>query len=368
MRKKNEKMAKFYKLKVTDVRRETDDCVSVAFDVPDELKDQYKYIQGQYLTLKFDFNGKEVRRSYSFCSSPATEKEIRIAAKKVSGGQVSTYLNDKANVGDELDVMTPMGNFHTELHPSNKKTYVLFAGGSGITPIISIIKTVLHVEPLSNLALFYANRDKSSIIFKDQLIDLAEANSGRLQIHHILDNNPEGEELLTGIITPEKAEALMETYLDEDATHDFFICGPSPMMKNVKDALEGLSVRSEKINIEYFTAVIEDIEKAEKAADETPVGNVLSNVTVVMDGDETTFELSTDGLAILDAAHDAGVDAPFSCKGAVCSTCRAKLMKGKVKMDMNYALTDSEVEDGYILTCQSHPITADVEVNYDEAY
>jgi len=356
-------MAKFHTLKVSDIRRETADCVSIAFEVPASLQGEYKYIQGQYLTLKLKVNGEEIRRSYSLCSSPTADKEWRIAIKKVKEGKGSIYLNEKVKAGDQMEVMTPMGNFHTPVFSTNKKRYVLFAGGSGITPMMSIVKTILREEPSSSLHLFYGNRDETSTIFKKTLDELAASSAGRFTLTHILEHPATSlDELYKGMLTKEKVTALIgkQNGLGAD---EYFICGPGPMMENVKQALKDLKVDDKKVHIEYFTAVLDAVNKAE--AIDSPGSGMTSKVTVIMDGKETQFDLSSEGQVILDAALDEGVDVPYACKGAVCCTCRAKLVEGKVRMDNNYALTDNEVKEGYILTCQSHPLTEKVVVDYD---
>lgn len=355
-------MAKFNSLKIKDIHRETADSVSVAFEVPETLKNDYKFIQGQYITLKRLFNGEDVRRSYSICSSPVTENELRVAVKEVPGGKFSTWLNRDAKVGDVLEVMTPMGNFYSEMNAANTKHYVLFAGGSGITPIYSILKTVLAVEPNSSISLFYANRNEDSIIFKNEIKEIAEKNSNRLNVYHILDAAPSGyADLYKGILSKEKAKALIENHVDLNLNNEFFICGPTPMMDNVRKTLESLNIDKKKIHIEYFSA--QETKPAEKSV--AKGGVIESNVTIIMDGVETTINLASNGKTILDAAMDAGLDAPFACKGAVCCTCKAKVLSGNVSMDMNYALTDDEVAEGFILTCQAHPQSADVTVDYD---
>jgi len=357
-------MAKFHSLKIADIRRETADCVSVAFELTEALQEEYKYIQGQYLTLKFKVNGTEIRRSYSLCSSPLADREMRIAVKKVKDGLGSGFINDKLKAGDQMEVMTPMGNFYTPLSPSNKKNYVLFAGGSGITPMLSIIKTIIQAEPFSTLILFYGNRDVQSIIFKKELEDLAGINSGRFGLYHVLENpTPGTSELYTGMLSKEKVKALMDKHIQKSSDNEYFICGPGPMMENVKASLQELKLDEKRIHIEYFTAVLEAVNKAEAAS--AGVADTFSKVTVIMDGQRTEFDLASNGNVILDQALDAGVDVPYACKGAVCCTCRAKLLEGKVKMDNNYALTDNEVKEGFILTCQSHPLTPVVVVDYD---
>jgi ring-1,2-phenylacetyl-CoA epoxidase subunit PaaE len=357
-----ERVSKFHKLTVSEIKNETPDCVSVTFEVPYELINEFTYLQGQHLTLKLLINGQEVRRSYSLCSSPLIKEPLRVAVKRVKGGYGSVHINENLKKGDVLEVMTPMGNFHTELKSSNRKHYVLFAGGSGITPMMSIIKTTLIAEPQSRLTLFYGNYSEASTIFKKELDELANLNPGRLTLYYIFEN-PAASNYpveLVGMLTKDKVKQLIAKYLERNPVIEYFICGPGLMMDNVKEVLECNNVNKHFIHIEYFTSVIEEPKK-----DPSDINGAVCEVTVIADGNETTFQLAADGDAILDAAIDAGVDAPFSCKGAVCATCRAKLMEGKVTMTMNYALTDDEVEEGYILTCQSHPTTPVVVIDYD---
>ncbi len=357
-------MSKFHTLTVADVRKETVDAVSIAFAVPNELKNEFSFIQGQYVTLKLTIAGEEIRRSYSICSSPIAETELRIAAKKVEKGKCSTYLAEDVKVGDKMEVMTPMGGFYTPLNASNKKNYVLFAGGSGITPMFSIIKSVLKAEPNSTITLFYGNLNEEATIFKNELDALSTANQQKLTIHYIFDKPTyAAADLYKGIMTKEKALALIENHVGLNLDNEFFICGPTPMMQNVEDVLiNSLKKAKQKVHLEYFTATL-DAAKATAA----PAGErVVSQVTIILDGDEQTVELASDGKSILDAAMDADLDAPFACKGAVCCTCRAKVMEGKVRMKANFALTEEEVAEGFILTCQSHPITPVVVVDYDQ--
>lgn len=358
-------MAKFHKLKIADVRRETPDCVSVAFDVPDPLKAEYKFIQGQYLTLKLNVRGsvgtEEIRRSYSICSG-VHEGELRVAIKRVKDGKGSNFINDNFRPGQEVEVMTPMGGFHSPMNPYHRKNYVLFAGGSGITPMTSIIKTVLQDEPNSAITLFYGNLDEEATIFRKQLNELRDKNSQRFKLFYVLDKPKLPlDEFFIGMMTEEKVKALVSKFVDLGKDNEFFICGPTPMMDNVLRVLENLSVEKNRIHIEYFSSSSEPV----GATIAPPLEKVISNVIVSQYGVETSFELASDGKSILDAAIQHGVDAPFACKGAVCATCRGKLLEGKVHMNKNFALTDAEVADGYILTCQSHPITPVVKVDYD---
>ena len=356
-------MARFHNLKVKDIRRETAEAVSVAFEVPPQQQPEFQFKQGQYITLKMQLKGEEVRRSYSLCSSPYGEKELRVAIKEVAGGKVSTFINRELKVGDTMEVMTPMGNFTTPLSGSKTKNYVLFAGGSGITPMMSIVKSILYVEKQSKITLLYANKNEDSVIFSNE-IDTLVANNPNLTVVHILDQPAKQiSELQTGIVTVDKALALVENFGGVKAD-EYFVCGPGPMMENVKTALEKLKIAKEKIHIEYFTSVIDAVNKAEAGGAATG-GDVNAKVKVLQYGIETEFNLETGGISILEAAIEAGVDAPFSCKGAVCCTCRAKVLEGKVKMNANFALTDAEVEEGFILTCQSHPLTETVVIDYD---
>ncbi len=356
-------MTKFHKLVVAEVKPETADCVSIAFDVPSELQKDYTYLQGQHLTLKLTIDGKEVRRSYSICSSPLLKEPMRIAVKRVKNGLGSNYVNEKIKKGDSVEIMTPMGNFHTELKNTNRKHYTLFAGGSGITPMMSIIRSTLIAEPGSKLTLFYGNYNEAATIFKKELDELVTMNNGRLVVHYVFEK-PQTvgfPQELTGMLTKDLVKVLLSKYVERNPVIEYFICGPGPMMENVKDVLENNNVNKNFIHIEYFTSIVEEVKK-----DISKSPGAISEVTIIMDGKETTFQLSSNGSAILDAAIDAGIDAPFSCKGAVCATCRAKVKEGKVNMDMNYALTDDEVASGYILTCQSHPLTPVVVVDYDQ--
>jgi ring-1,2-phenylacetyl-CoA epoxidase subunit PaaE len=354
-------MSKFHSLKVKEVIRETADAVSVAFEVPANLKQEYKYLQGQYLTLKFVINGEEVRRSYSICSSPLDENELRVAIKKVNNGKVSSYINDHLKAGEQVDVMIPMGNFHSPMNVTHKKNYFLFGGGSGITPMMSILKTVLRAEPQSNVTLFYGNNDEASVIFKKEIDSLAAANPSRFKVYHILNNAPAGHPSdLQGMMTIEKNINLLKTYVDVSADNEYFICGPTPMMDNVMAALKQANIPEKQIHIEYFTAPV-------NADDIKPSTDTVSGAkaTIILDGDEKTIELE-ENETILEAAIRNGMDAPYACQGGSCCTCRALLQDGKVDMAVNYALSASEVKEGFILTCQSRPTTDTVVVNYDK--
>ena len=363
-------MAKFFSLKVSDITRETADCVSVAFEIPQEARDSFKFVQGQYITFKLDINGVELRRSYSICTSPLTDNELRIAVKKVVDGRASVYFNESLKVGDVVQAMPPLGNFYTPLSPENKKHYILFAGGSGITPMLSILKTTIEAEPKSKITMFYGNQDEASIIFKKQLDLLSEKHKERLRIYHVL-NVPvieanKVDPLFMGIMIPEKNKELVKRFVDIRDDNEFFICGPSGMMNSVVEALNSLQFPKSRVHLEYFTPPEDTSEVVENPEGMTQNNSTFkSSVTIICDGEETVLTLGADDI-ILDSALEANIDAPYACRGGSCCTCRAKLIEGKVVMKVNYALLDNEVNQGYILTCQSIPVTEKVIVNYDQ--
>jgi ring-1,2-phenylacetyl-CoA epoxidase subunit PaaE len=360
-------MARFHTLTVSSLQRETADSIVIGFVVPPELREDFTFIHGQYLTLKVMVNGEELRRSYSICSSPLEPGELRIAVKRVEGGRASTALVEKLRPGMTIEVMTPMGNFHTLLNPANYKHYVCFAGGSGITPILSIIKTVLRAEPNSRLTLFYGNTDVDRIIFRSKLDELKQKHADRLDVYHILTFGKDEDMLFNGLITVEKATALAGRFVQDSADTEYFICGPEPMMVNVSEALEKLGVDKKRIHIELFTSpVTAEVKKDDPKPAQAGAFSGTAQVKVVLDGRETVMQLDAQGPPVLDAAIDAGLDVPYACKGAVCCTCKARVLEGQVEMDMNYALTDEEVADGYVLTCQSHPRSAQVTIDYDQ--
>lgn len=361
-------MSHFHRLKVAKVVQETKDAVAISFDVPADLANNYKYLPGQYMTLRLTINGETVNRSYSFCSSPYQNELPTIAVKRVEGGKASNFIATALTPGVEVEVMEPMGNFHSPIQVSNAKHYVLFGGGSGVTPVFSILKSVLAVEPNSKVTLFYGNRDTQSIIFHEQLKQLEGANPSRLKVVHILDKPETGWSGYTGFITKELATKLLRENTDMNfANAELFICGPTPMMKAVETALEDLKVAKEKVHIEYFTA------KAEEDRVAADVGTTdasaapftgKTKVKLIFDGNEVEFDV-LEKETILNAALDAGFDPPYSCMVAACCTCRAKLLSGKVEMDDRESLTDAELSKGYVLTCQAHPKSHGIVLNFD---
>ncbi len=359
-------MARFHSLEVADVHPETSDCIVVGLKVPAELKEDYAFIHGQYLTLKMNVNNEELRRSYSICSSPLDVGVIRIAVKKVKDGRASSQLVDKLKPGMMLEVMTPMGNFHTALGHSQEHHYVAFAAGSGITPILSILVTALRTEPKSRFTLFYGNTESDRIIFRKRLEELMAHFPDRLDVHHILSKGIDEDKLFNGRITTDKATELISRFVTDTLHKEFFICGPEQMMVNVSEALEKSGVEKKRIHVELFSTPVSTEAKKETAHATSAGVAGKSQVKVILDGREHELTLAPKGDAVLDAAIDAGLDVPYACKGAVCCTCKARVLEGQVEMDMNYALTDEEVADGYVLTCQSHPRSARVVIDYDQ--
>lgn len=359
---------KFHSLKVKDVRRETKDAVSVAFDVPEELKEVYRFKQGQYLTLRQMIDGEDVRRSYSVCSG-IHEGELRVAIKAVAYGKFSNWINNVLKAGDEMQVMTPMGMFTTPLNPENEKEYLLFAGGSGVTPILSIAKSVLVEEPKSTVTMVYANRFFGSIIFREQLEDLKDAYIGRFRLFHVLDDEPNEVDLFSGRFDRTKLEKFTQTFIQLDRVDEAFVCGPEPMIRLVTDFLKEKDMPHDKVHFELFASpgqpAAKPAETTEQPKQELVDTGKRCAVTVVYDGQESNFYMPMDGTPILDAAQNSGMDIPFSCKGGMCCTCRAHLSEGSAPMRVNYALEPGEVEQGYVLTCQAVPSTERIVVDFD---
>jgi ring-1,2-phenylacetyl-CoA epoxidase subunit PaaE len=355
----------FYRLKVDKIIRETKDAVSIRLLVPPPLKAMFKYEAGQFLTFHAMINGEDIRRSYSVCQSPYLDEMPTVAVKKVDDGRMSTYLNESLKEGDLIEAMPPLGHFIVTPNPERSVHYVLFGGGSGITPLKSILLTILHEEPLSKVTLFYANRDEDSIIFNDALNTLLQKFSDRLSITHILDNPSSDWKGLSGMLSESKVEQLVKSTIVDFRSAHYFICGPGGLMALVKSSLHSMEIANDNIHLEYFAAVVhteeELIETAEHENDEVLI---TRKVKVELYGMEEEIEVKP-AKTILEAAQDAGMDPPFSCTVGVCTTCRAMLHKGRVKMDEREGLSDAEIDEGFILTCQSHPLTSDVSLSYE---
>ncbi len=355
----------FHKLQVADLRRETPECVSIAFEVPEELKNKFAYKQGQNITLRAFLDGEELRRSYSICTSPF-ENELRVAVKLAPFGRFSTWVNTTLKKGDYVDVLAPTGKFYTELNPSHKKNYLAFAAGSGITPLMSIIKTTLATEPQSSFTLVYGNRNRSNIIFKEELEALKNRYIDRLAIHYILSREKTEAEVYYGRINADKLNQLSEKLINVAKADDIFICGPEEMIFSIKNWLIEKGIDQRKIHFELFTTPGQSSAmRKEQLTSPTEVAGKTSKVTVKLDGISFSFDLPFDGDTILEAALKQGADLPYSCKGGVCATCKARLLEGKVDMDVHYALEQEEIDEGYILTCQSHPRSEEVKVDFD---
>lgn len=356
-------MSKFYPLSVAQVHKETRDTIAVTFAVPQELQDAFHYQQGQHLTLRAMIGGEDVRRSYSICSA-VQDNKLRVAIKRTQGGLFSSWANDNLQEGATLDVMPPMGHFNVPLDAANRKHYLAFAAGSGITPLLSIIKTTLLAEPDSSFTLFYGNRASSSVIFKEELSDLKDIYTGRLKLAYVMSREQQDIELFNGRITKEKAAQFLKYWVNISDIDVAFICGPEDMMLGVSEALQEAGLPKSQIKIELFAASIPKHQHKPRLAESA--ARHETEVTVIMDGNHSTFTMDQDKESLLDAGLKAGIDMRYSCKGGVCSTCRCKVLDGKVEMDVNYALEDYEIARGYVLSCQSFPITDKVVIDFDQ--
>jgi ring-1,2-phenylacetyl-CoA epoxidase subunit PaaE len=356
-------MSKFQPLAVARVDHETRDAVAITFSVPDSLTDQFRFAQGQHLTLRADIGGVDVRRSYSICSA-VQEGTLRIAVKKAPGGVFSTWANESLKVGDTVDVMPPLGHFGVALDPAARRRYVAFAAGSGITPVLSIAKTTLAAEPGSEFTLVYGNRASGTVMFKEELAALKDTYLGRFNLVHVLSREAQDVDLLHGRIDEAKAGALLANWVPVDDADVVFVCGPEGMMDAVTAALKARGVPDAKIRIERFAASIPKHQHVVHVAPEP--GHTQCEVTVILDGATRTFTLEKAKQNILEAGLANGIELPYSCKGGVCSTCRCRLVAGEVDMDVNFALEDYEVARGFILSCQSYPVTDRVTIDYDQ--
>jgi ring-1,2-phenylacetyl-CoA epoxidase subunit PaaE len=353
----------FHPLLVQSVERLTDDAVAITFDVPAGLRDDYAFEAGQHLTVRTDIAGEEVRRNYSICT-PASSGRLRVAVKRLEGGAFSAYATTGLKPGDTVDVMTPTGRFHVPLDPANAKHYCAFAAGSGITPVISIVASVLEVEPASTVTLVYGNRSTSSIMFLDELSDLKDRYPTRFQLINVLSREPQEVELFSGRLDEGKVRRLLSTLIPVESVDEWFLCGPFVMVEQVRDTLLSEGVGREHVHMELFHV------EGEAPRETAAVGVAArdqgsSSVTVVLDGRSSTFDVPRGGQRILDAALAVRPDAPYACKGGVCGTCRAKLLDGEVVMDRSYALEQDEIDAGFVLACQSHPVSDTVSLDFD---
>lgn len=351
---------------MAQVRPETSDTVSIAFDVPDALRDAYRFTQGQFLTLKAPVGGNDVRRSYSICSGVqdyAESGELRVAVKLVDDGVFSTWVHDNVEAGQTLDVMTPDGRFHVPLDPAASRHYVAFAAGSGITPVLSLIRTTLAVEPNSRFTLVYGNRSVDTIIFSEALEDLKNQYLSRFTLYHVLSRQPQEVDLLHGRLDRERVSRFLDALIPIDDIDAAFVCGPASMIDEVEEALKAAGLDPHRIHAERFGVPL-------GPRREIPVSlegqTGTAELVVVLDGKQHKMRLPLGNAKVLDTALAAGLDLPYACKGGVCCTCRAKVLEGEVEMEKNYTLEPWEMEKGFVLTCQARAVTPRVVVSYDE--
>ena len=355
--------AGFHSLKIAEIRRETPDSVSLRFDLPPELADTFAFKAGQHLTVRTEISGEDVRRNYSVCVAPH-EGELRIAVKEIAGGVFSGWANKGLEVGASLDVMVPHGAFTWTFDPARRGRYVAFAGGSGITPILSLLKTDLRMEPMSRFTLIYGNRSAAQVMFLEELAGLKNRFMDRLEVFHFLEEEDEDAELFNGRLDAAKVEDVLGALVRTDEIDAFFVCGPGPMMDAVEAGLKARGAPADRILIERFTTG--PISAAQAAAARRMETQAKGRqVTVILDGRRSRIAFDADKGSILESARAAGIPAPFACKGGVCATCRAKVVAGKVEMKANYALTPAELDQGYILTCQAVPVGDGVILDYD---
>ncbi|MBV7378072.1 2Fe-2S iron-sulfur cluster-binding protein [Maritimibacter dapengensis] len=356
-------MARFHDLEVTDIKKTIRDAVVVTLKPADDAA--FRFTQGQYLTFRRDFDGEELRRSYSICAG-CDEGVLQVGIKRVDGGAFSTFANEELKIGDRLEAMPPMGRFFTELDASAGKNYIGFAGGSGITPILSILKTTLAREPRSTFTLVYANKGVASIMFREELEDLKNTYMGRLSVIHVLETDAQEIDLFTGLVTEEKVGQLFRSgFLDAESTDTAFICGPEPMMLGIAAGLKAAGLGEEQIKFELFASSQPGRLAKRVVSKEAAKGGNQATIKVTLDGATRTVEASKE-LSVLDAARADNLDAPYACKAGVCSTCRCRVLEGEVEMVTNHALEDYEVEKGYVLSCQSYPLTDTLVVDYDQ--
>lgn len=361
-------MQHFHSLKISKYVEETNDSANITFEIPQNLRHDFSFKQGQYLNVRFVFGEEDLRRSYSIINAPNEgNSELEILVKHLENGKISTHLNQNVKLNDVIEVMPPQGHFYTNYHSSNEKTYVGLAAGSGISPVLSNLKQALYQEPKSKAYLFFSNKSFDDIIFRKRIDELAEKFEGRLKVVYLLSREKHFEdELFEGRISPEKLNELFERFPEipvQETT--YFICGPSEMIKDVSDFLKKeKKVPSLQVMYEYYAAP-DDEENREMSEEFKKIPNIESFVTLIIDDDEYNLHLNSKKNSILDEAIKEKLPVPFACKGGVCCTCKAQIMEGEVFMEKNFALTEDEVERGFVLTCQCHPVTNIVMLNYD---
>jgi ring-1,2-phenylacetyl-CoA epoxidase subunit PaaE len=358
--------AQFHALTVVHVERLTDDAVAVTFAVPEELREEYRYEPGQHLTLRATINDEEVRQSYSICLARSEAERtgtLRVASARVQGGRMSNWLNDSVAEGDVIDVMTPLGSFTCPTQPGGIRHHLAIAAGSGITPVLSLITTVLEEEPQSRVTLLFGNRRTASVMFLEELEDLKNRYLGRLQLLHVLSREPQGVELFSGRLDPGRVRQILDLLAPVDTVDEFYLCGPYGMVTGAQELLREAGVDGRHVHHEIFHVAEQESPREEVVVDQSAPPAAV--VTVNLDGRTSRVEMPSKEETILNATLRSRPDAPSSCTGGVCGTCRARLVSGEVRMDRNYALEPEELEAGVVLTCQSHPVTDEVSLDYD---
>lgn len=357
-------MARFHDLTVTDIQKTIRDAVVVTLAPDPDTAEAFDFTQGQYLTFRHQFDGEELRRSYSICAGK-DDGVLQVGIKRVEGGAFSTWANEALKVGDRLEAMPPMGAFHTAIDPEAARHYLGFAGGSGITPVLSILKTTLAREPMSRFTLVYANKGVSTIMFREEIEDLKNLYMGRFNVIHVLESDAQDIELFTGLVTEEKCARLFQSWVDIESVDTAFICGPEPMMLGIAKALRDHGFTDAQIKFELFASAQPGRLPRKAVSKDAASAANQAQAAITLDGATQTITMPKNQ-TILEAAVENAMDAPFACKAGVCSTCRCRVLEGEVEMVTNHALEDYEVEKGYVLSCQSYPLTDRVVVDYDQ--
>jgi len=351
----------FHPLRVSDVRPETDDAVSITFEVPDDLAAEYRYLPGQHVTLRAVIDGEDVRRSYSICAN-ANDGVLRVGVKRLAGGVFSTYATTALHAGDTVEVMPPVGEFTISPNPANARHYGAVAAGSGITPVLALVATVLEAEPLSRFTLLFGNRAARSIMFLEELEGLKDRYPDRFHLIHVLSRESGAVPLFSGRLDAERLTQLFDLIVDTETVDDWYLCGPFEMVQAARTVLEARDVAATAIHDElFFAGPLDAADLPPEPEDEA--GTVT--VTFTVDGRSTTTRMRPE-TSILDAALRVRSELPYSCKGGMCASCKARVLEGVVEMDKNYALIEEDLAAGFVLTCQSHPTSDSVVVDFDQ--
>jgi ring-1,2-phenylacetyl-CoA epoxidase subunit PaaE len=356
-------MLKFHTLKIAQIIPDTAQSIRLLLQVPDALADAYRFRPGQHLNLEVDVDGETFRRSYSICNGVGDFRQLELAVKRQPEGRVSNFVNDSLKAGEEIRVMTPGGHFNVPLDPQHNRTYVAFAAGSGITPVLSILRSTLAQEPGSNFTLFYGNRDSASVMLRDALHELKDRFPTRFRLFHILSREKGEVELYNGRLDQAKTVELCRAFCRADAVSHWFVCGPASMIDQVSQGLQQLGVDANRVHSERFTLDGRPAPAPRRVSAERPASRC--RVAVIMDGKESHFQVAAEQ-SVLEAGLAQGLELPYSCTGGVCSTCRAKLIRGTVDMPLNYALEPWELEAGFVLACQCYPTSEELVLDYDQ--